>query len=83
MKTTLKLEELLMVLLGIFLFNFMELSWWWFAGLFLVPDLGMIGYLFGNNTGAAVYNLFHHKGLAISLGIIGFFNFLFHPGGYI
>ena len=35
------------------------LSWWWFAGLFLIPDLSMIGYLTGPRIGAALYNLAH------------------------
>ncbi len=73
MKTTLKLEEFLMLLLGIFFFSILNLSWWWFLAFFLAPDLGMIGYAFGNKTGAAVYNLCHHKGVAITLGVIGYF----------
>ncbi len=33
--------------------------WGWFAGLFLAPDLMMLGYLHNTRTGAAVYNLGH------------------------
>jgi hypothetical protein len=36
-----------------------DLSWWLYAALFLVPDLGMAGYLAGPAVGAVVYNLFH------------------------
>ncbi len=71
MKTILKLEELAMFLLGIYLFSLLDFAWWWFLVLFFVPDIGMIGYLFGSNTGAGIYNLWHHKGLAILLGVIG------------
>lgn len=71
MNFTLKLEELGMLLLGMFLFQFLEYSWWVFPALFFVPDIGMFGYLFGNKTGAFTYNLFHHKGLAFLLYIIG------------
>jgi len=39
--------------------------------LFFVPDFGMVGYMFGNKTGALIYNLCHHKGLAIAIGISG------------
>ena len=46
MKTTLKLEELAMLLLGIYVFGFLYYDWWWFLVLFLAPDLGMIGYAF-------------------------------------
>lgn len=73
MKTTLKLEELAMLLLGIFVFSLLNYAWWWFPVLFLAPDFGMIGYAFGNSAGAFFYNLFHHKGLAIMIYFIGYF----------
>ena len=34
-------------------------SWMWFFALFLVPDLSMLGYLFGPRVGAATYNTGH------------------------
>ncbi len=34
-------------------------SWWTFAGILLVPDLGMVGYLADTRIGAAVYNSVH------------------------
>lgn len=34
-------------------------SWWWFAGLLLTPDLAMLGYLGGPRLGAACYNAAH------------------------
>ncbi|NVO18016.1 MAG: DUF4260 domain-containing protein [Rhodoplanes sp.] len=34
-------------------------SWLWFAGLFLVPDLSMLGYLAGPRPGAIAYNVVH------------------------
>ena len=73
MKTVLKLEELLMFALGIYLFSLLEYSWWWFVVLLLTPDIGMLGYLFGNRIGAASYNLFHHKGLAIVFYLVGIY----------
>lgn len=73
MKTILKLEELAMLLLGIIVFGFLYYEWWWFLVLFLAPDLGMIGYAFGNRAGAFLYNLFHHKGVAIMIYLLGFF----------
>ena len=42
MKTSLKLEELAMLLLGIFLFSQLNFSWWWFIGLFLLLGIGAI-----------------------------------------
>ena len=73
MKTTLKLEELAMLLLGIYFFSFLHYQWWWFLVLFLAPDLGMIGYAFGNRAGAFAYNLFHHKAVAIAIYLAGSF----------
>ena len=73
MKTTLKLEELVMLLLGIYVFGFLYFDWWWFLALFLLPDVGMLGYVFGNRAGAFFYNIFHHKGLAILIYLAGFF----------
>lgn len=75
MKFILKLEELAQLGLAIFLFSQLEFSWWWFFGLFLAPDIGMLGYLFGPKIGAYSYNLFHHKGLAIALIFAGYYGF--------
>jgi hypothetical protein len=71
MKTTLKLEELAQFGLGIYLFSLLPFAWWWFLVLLLTPDIGMIGYAFGNKVGAFSYNLFHHKGVAIVLYLLG------------
>lgn len=71
MKTTLKLEELLMFVLGIYLFGLLDYAWWWFLVLILTPDIGMSGYAFGNRAGAFSYNLFHHKGVALAIYLTG------------
>lgn len=60
-----------MFVLGIYLFSLLAYQWWWFLVLILTPDIGMIGYLFGNKIGALVYNIFHHKGLAILIYLSG------------
>ena len=73
MKSILKFEEFAMFLFGMWLFGLLNLSWWWFAGFFFVPDVGMIGYTLNSKTGAFTYNLFHHKGLAIVIGLTGFY----------
>ena len=62
-----------MFLLGIFVFGQLGHSWWWFLGLILLPDIGMLGYAFGNRIGAAVYNLFHHRGVAILVYFAGMY----------
>jgi hypothetical protein len=71
MKTIIKLEEVMMLALGIYLFDQLDFAWWWFVVLLLAPDIGMLGYLFGNKIGAATYNLFHHKGIAILVYLMG------------
>jgi len=57
MKTLLKLEELALLFLGFFLFMRLDLSVWYFFALILVPDIGMIGYVFGTKVGAISYNI--------------------------
>ncbi|MCX2678801.1 DUF4260 domain-containing protein [Galbibacter sp. EGI 63066] len=71
MKYVLKIEELLMLALAVFMFSKLSLSWWWFIGLFLAPDIGMLGYIFNTKIGAFTYNLFHHKGIALLIYFIG------------
>ncbi|MEQ6168444.1 DUF4260 domain-containing protein [Ekhidna sp. MALMAid0563] len=72
MKNLIKLEELVMFLLSIYLFNFLDYAWWVYLALILAPDIGMLGYLINTSIGATTYNLFHHKGIAIIIGFAGF-----------
>lgn len=60
-----------MLVLGVLLFTFLDYSWWVFPALILFPDLSMVGYLANNKIGAALYNVFHHKGLAILFYLFG------------
>ncbi|WP_438425836.1 DUF4260 domain-containing protein [Aquimarina macrocephali] len=71
MKTTLKLEEIAMLGLGIYLFSLLSYPWWLFLALFLLPDIGMLGYIINNRVGALSYNIFHHKGIAVLIYIMG------------
>ena len=71
MKTLLRLEELLLFGLSLFLFSQLDYSWGWYALLFLAPDLSMLGYLTNPRLGAWTYNLVHHKGLAVALYVFG------------
>jgi len=72
MNNLLKLEELGQFLLSIILFNQSDYAWWVFPACILLPDLSMIGYSINTKTGAWLYNLFHHKLLAIAVLILGF-----------
>lgn len=72
MKTTLKVEEFGMFLLSLFLYSQLDYSWWLYAALFFLPDIGMLGYIINTKIGADLYNLFHHKGVAILVLIVGY-----------
>lgn len=71
MKTIVKLEELGLFIFGIYLFSLLNYQWWWFLVLILTPDFSMIGYAFNAKSGAFLYNIFHHKGIAVLIYIIG------------
>lgn len=73
MKTLIKLEEAAQFALSIILFAKLPFVWWLYPALLLLPDLGMIGYAVNTTVGAFTYNLFHHKGIAILVGITGLF----------
>lgn len=73
MNTTLKLEELALFILGIFAFNQLPFAWWWFLVLLLTPDIGVLGYLVNTKIGGVIYNVFHHKGLAIVFYFVGLY----------
>jgi hypothetical protein len=47
-------------------------SWWWMAGLFLVPDGAMLAYLRGPRIGAVAYNLMHTYVTPLVVGGLAF-----------
>lgn len=71
MKNIIKLEESAMLLLSIYALYILKADWWWYLILLLGPDISMIGYVAGNKAGAACYNFFHHKGIAVAIFAIG------------
>lgn len=71
MEILIQIEEFTMFLGCIYLFSRLNLKWWWFPALILVPDLGMAGYLFNNEVGAVLYNIIHFKGTAVAIGLYG------------
>ena len=73
MKNILKLEEFFMFFFSIYLFSLLPYAWYWYPVLILLPDISMLGYLIDNKKGANLYNLFHHKGLAFIIYLIGIF----------
>ncbi|MBJ6367741.1 DUF4260 domain-containing protein [Snuella sedimenti] len=73
MNLILKIEELALFLLGIYFFNILDFSWWWFIMLLLTPDIGMLGYLINTRIGAITYNVLHHRGVAVLFYLIGIY----------
>ncbi|MBC7522818.1 MAG: DUF4260 domain-containing protein [Flavobacterium sp.] len=75
MKNVLKLEEIAMTAMGIYLLTIYNLNisiWIWLL-LFFSPDISMLGYLVNAKAGAIIYNIFHHKGIAIAIVALGYF----------
>jgi hypothetical protein len=58
-KLLLRLEGLLVIIAALVFYRGLGDSWLKFGLLFLVPDVFMIGYIFGTKIGATVYNLGH------------------------
>jgi hypothetical protein len=73
MKNVIRLEEGAMLILAVYLNSSLSYPAWLYWVLFLAPDIGMVGYLINTRTGAALYNLFHHKGVAIAFYLAGFY----------
>jgi hypothetical protein len=71
MKTLITIEEVAQFALSIFLFAKLPFAWWVYPALLLLPDVSMLGYLINAKVGAFSYNLFHHKALAIAVGVAG------------
>jgi len=73
MKRLLQLENLGLFIGSIYLFSQLNFSWWLFLVCILLPDLSMIGYVFGSKIGAMIYNFFHHQLLGISIYFLGLY----------
>lgn len=73
MKNILRIEELAMLGLAIYLNSFLPFEGWVFWAWFLTPDIGMLGYLVNTKVGAITYNLLHHKGVAMVCYLAGYF----------
>lgn len=57
--TTQRWEGGFLLALAVYGFSQSEWTWFWFALLFLVPDLSMTGYLINPRVGAMTYNVGH------------------------
>ncbi|HEV2215025.1 MAG TPA: DUF4260 domain-containing protein [Terracidiphilus sp.] len=68
-RVLLRMEGLAVAAIAALLYARVGVSWWLFAGLWLVPDLSMLGYLTGACRGAKVYNVAHSYVLPAILGL--------------
>lgn len=58
-RTLLRVEGALLFAAALVAYAHLGGRWGWFAALFLVPDLSLLGYLANPRVGAAVYNAGH------------------------
>lgn len=72
-----KAEELAMTAITIYLLTIFNpgLPVWIWVLLFFSPDISIIAYLIGPGVGAFIYNVFHHRAVAVILAAAGL---LFH-----
>lgn len=75
MKTIIKLEEaglFGLAVIGLYL-QPLQFYWWLWIVLFLLPDIGILGYLINPKAGAFIYNLLHHRLVGALLLAAGYF----------
>jgi hypothetical protein len=70
----LRVEGAVALIAGVSAYWVLGGNWWLFALLFLAPDLSMLGYLLGGQTGARVYNTVHTYTLPALLAALGYFS---------
>lgn len=70
-RSWLRLEALAVSAAGLMVWVGMDGGWVRFALLFLVPDVSLIGYVWGPRSGAAFYNVAHSYAVPLLLGVAG------------
>ncbi|MFB6343033.1 DUF4260 domain-containing protein [Saccharicrinis sp. FJH62] len=73
MTQMIRLEEAALMIFAYVMSLVLGFNWWLFWVCLLIPDLSMLGYLSGPRIGAALYNLFHHRALALIIALTGYF----------
>ncbi len=66
-KLLLHIEGGIVLLAACVLYQHLNARWLWFAVLFLVPDISMLGYLVDKKAGAMAYNFVHTYTVPIAL----------------
>ncbi|WCT13239.1 DUF4260 domain-containing protein [Mucilaginibacter jinjuensis] len=71
---SIQIEEAAMTSIAVYFLTFhgLGISFWWWILLFFSPDISMLGYLVGSKAGGWLYNLFHHRALALTMAFTGF-----------
>nr|CAD6431771.1 hypothetical protein REQ54_03625 [Rhizobium sp. Q54] len=59
MTALVRLENAAIAFMALATYWYLDAGWWLFLLLVLVPDLAMLGYLFGSRSGAICYNALH------------------------
>lgn len=73
-KILLHIEGVFMFISSTFIYFQVDGSFWLYIILFLIPDIGMLGYFTkSKKIGSYTYNLFHTYSIPIILGGCGFF----------
>lgn len=73
MKNIIKLEEAAMLGISIYALYLLHAQWWWYLLMVFAPDISLIGYAVERRLGANLYNVVHHKGVAIFIFAIGLY----------
>ena len=73
MNTILKLEEVGKFILCYLLTLRLGFPWWIFWAWLIAPDISIAAYAINTRVGSMMYNLFHHQGLAIAIGLTGLY----------
>ena len=71
MKSLVRIEEIAFFLFSIYLFSSLSFPWWYFPLFLFAPDLSIAAYLAGPRFGAIIYNLVHHRALALIYYMMG------------
>jgi hypothetical protein len=71
MDNLIKLEEVGFFILTIYLFSLLKYPWWLFPLVLFLPDVSILGYMASDITGAYIYNLLHHRGIAVIVYLAG------------
>jgi hypothetical protein len=70
-RTWLRLEALVAAVAGLVVWAGLDGGWWRFLALILLPDVSLIGYVWGPRVGAALYNALHSYAVPLALGLLG------------